>query len=175
MYNQFEKQAVANLQKYLRQLAYEDPTLTQPPIDGIFDTVTRKSLIEFQTKNSLSPTGIADKNTWELLFSLYLKSISNNSLARTPYVLPRNQGKKGLVPGDTSFYVTALQFMLRELSKDYGDILNIKITGQYDNNTSSAVSQFQSINSLPVTSAVDKATWDRIVNAYNRRADEYHE
>lgn len=175
MYNQFERQAVTNLQRYLRQLAYENAESTQPPIDGIFDTVTRKALIEFQTRNNLSPTGVADKQTWEILFNTYLKSINTNSPSRKPYIWPRNTNNNILSPGENSFYVTAVQFMLRELSNDYGEIFNIKITGQYDDETSSAVAHFQSINSLPVTSIINKETWDRITDAYNRRANEYQE
>ena len=175
MYNQFEKQAVTNLQRYLRQLAYADDTLTQPPIDGIFDTVTRRALTEFQTKNNLSPTGIADRTTWELLFKLYLKSIATHSPSKRPHVFPNNAIGNNLKSGDTSFYVTALQFMLRELSKNYGETLNIEITGLYDANTSAAVKHFQALNALPETSATDKETWDRIVDSYNRHANEYYE
>ena len=175
MYNQFEKQAVTNLQRYLRQLSYGDDTLTQPPIDGVFDTVTRKALTEFQVKNNLSPTGIADRTTWELLFALYLKSISTHSPSKRPYIFPTNAIGNILKLGDASFYVTALQFMLRELSKNYGELLNIDITGIYDADTSAAVKQFQTINALSETSVTDKETWDRIVDSYNRHANEYYE
>ena len=175
MYNQFEKQAVTNLQRYLRQLAYADDTLTQPPIDGIFGTVTREALTEFQTRNKLSPTGIADRETWELLFEIYLKSIANYSLPKRPHIFPNNTNNNYLKLGDNSFYVTALQFMLRELSKDYGEILNIEITGLYDASTSAGIKYFQTLNSLPATSITDKETWDYIVEFYNRRANEYYE
>ena len=175
MNKQFERQAVANLQRYLRQLAYEDATLTQPPIDGIFDTVTRRSLMEFQINNKLVPTGVADKETWELLFQLYLKSISINSPPRNPNIFPRNMFNNSLKFGDNSFYVTALQFMLRELSKDYGDKLNIKISGLYDLDTVAAVKYFQLLNGLPTTSETDKNTWDSIVYSYNLHSNEYYE
>ena len=175
MYNQFEKQAVTNLQRYLRQLAYADNTLTQPPIDGIFGTVTRRALTEFQTRNKLSPTGIADRETWELLYKIYLKSIATHSLPKRPHVFPINSIDNNLKSGDNSFYVTALQFMLRELSKDYGEILNIEITGLYDASTADAIKYFQALNSLPSTSITNKETWDRIVDFYNRRANEYYE
>ena len=37
----YEKQAITNLQRYLRQLPYEDAAITRPPVDGIFEKVTR--------------------------------------------------------------------------------------------------------------------------------------
>ena len=175
MHNQFEKQAVTNLQRYLRQLAYEDATLIQPPIDGIFDTVTRRALTEFQLNNKLPPTGTADRATWDLLFQLYLKSISVNSPPRSPNILPRNMYNNSLKLRDSSFYVTALQFMLRELSRNYGEIFNIGVTGSYDEDTASAVKHFQRINGLPITSETDKITWDSIVYSYNMQSNEYRE
>lgn len=171
----FEKQAVTNLQRYLRQLAYEDSTMTQPPIDGIFDTVTRLALTEFQTKNNLEPTGVADRTTWDLLFKLYLESIAIHSPAHYVSVFPRNPFGYAIKLGDESFYVVALQFMLRELSRDYGDIFNIEPTGKYDSATALAIKNFQLINNIEPTSVTDKITWDRVTDAYNRRAHEYHQ
>ena len=175
MNNQFKKQAVTNLQRYLRQLAYEDDKLTQPPIDGIFGEVTRRSLTEFQANNNINPTGIADRTTWDLLYKLYLKSIANHTHSKRVHIFPNNPVSNKLSLNTDSFYITTLQFMLRELSKDYGEKLNVEITGHYDIATSSAIEYFQAINSLPITTITDKETWDRIVVSYNRRANEYFE
>ena len=40
--------AVANLQRYLRQLAYTSPEIGQVPVDGIFDSATRDALQNYQ-------------------------------------------------------------------------------------------------------------------------------
>jgi len=48
-----EKDAVRNLQILLRQLSYTDPDIIPPPIDAVFDTVTRDSLKSFQRKYRL--------------------------------------------------------------------------------------------------------------------------
>ena len=64
-----ERVAIANLQRYLRQLAYFDETLGEVPIDGIFDSATEEALRAFQEGAGLPPTGRADFVTWETLFA----------------------------------------------------------------------------------------------------------
>ena len=39
------KDAVNNLQRYLRQLSYTDPDITAPPIDSIFEKATADSVV----------------------------------------------------------------------------------------------------------------------------------
>ena len=65
----FEKDAIRNLQTYLRAQMRVDEYAPAVPIDGIFDTQTKDALIYFQNQNGLEPTGIADRATWELLYS----------------------------------------------------------------------------------------------------------
>ena len=64
-----EKEAITNLQTYLRAQTVLYPDSPQVPIDGIFDNATRIALIDFQLRNALAPTGIADRTTWELLYA----------------------------------------------------------------------------------------------------------
>ena len=69
-----EAESIANLQKYLRQLGYFDPNVPFAPIDGIFESDTQAALTAFQQKNDLPPTGVADRDTWNVLFREYNKS-----------------------------------------------------------------------------------------------------
>ena len=62
-----EARAIKNLQRYLRQLSYHVPSITAPPIDGIFASDTQKALREFQEWQALPSTGIADRETWDAL------------------------------------------------------------------------------------------------------------
>ena len=74
-----EAQAIQNLQTYLRQLSYHDGSIKAPPIDGIFDTDTRQSLMDFQASKDLPQTGVADQALWELLYATYRTSLAQNS------------------------------------------------------------------------------------------------
>lgn len=168
-----EQQAVTRLQGYLRQLSYEDERITPPPIDGIFDSVTRQSLSDLQAREGLPVTGVADRETWDVLYSLFCDSVAANSAPLPIAIFPRRPLGYELRQGDRSFYVTALQFMLRELSRDYGELLNVTPDGSFGEATVAAVSHFQSVNALPVTGAAGLATWNSIAAAYNLRADEY--
>ncbi|MBK8549686.1 MAG: peptidoglycan-binding protein [Ignavibacteria bacterium] len=55
---------VKTLQGYLKQLGYEID------IDGIFGNDTKKTVIQFQTDNNLSPDGAVGPNTWGKLNEL---------------------------------------------------------------------------------------------------------
>ena len=169
----YEREAVTNLQRYLLQLSHEDERITPPPIDGIFDTVTGQSLSDFQSCHGLPVTGVADRETWDALFARYLDSLAANAHPTPMSVFPRRPPGYEIRPGDSNFYVTALQFMLGELSRDYGEALSIPSDGVFGEATEAAVRHFQALHSLPVTGTVGLATWDSIAGAYNRRADEY--
>lgn len=168
-----EQQAVTELQRYLRQLSYEDERITPPPVDGIFDSVTRQSLSEFQAAAGLPVSGGADRETWDALYRRFLDSIAANSAPLPIAIFPRRPLGYEIKRGDRSFYVTALQFMLRELSRDYGELLNVTPDGSFGEATAAAVSHFQYVNALPVTGTAGLATWNSIAAAYNLRADEY--
>jgi len=68
-----EKNAVINLQTYLRAQRSVDPTFPSVPIDGIYGDQTRFALTEFQRRNGLAVSGVADRETWELLYREYLE------------------------------------------------------------------------------------------------------
>ncbi len=64
--------------------------------------------------------------------------------------------------------VENIQRYLRRLADKYGDrsTFAIPIDGIYDTKTREAVSEFQRINSLPVTGTVDRITWDLLLLEY---------
>lgn len=169
----YEKQAVRNLQKYLRQISYQYPEITSPPVDGIFESVTRQALIDFQLKKGLIPDGVADRATWDMLFNEYNASMSLHSPPEAINIFPRNVHDYKLKSGDSSVYVLSLQYMLRELHRDYGDKFDIELNGIYDQNTEEAVRHFQTTYGMFPDGEVDKITWDIITRAYNRRTHEY--
>ncbi len=169
----YEKQAITNLQRYLRQLSYEDDDMMRPPVDGIFEEQTEQSLIYFQSKNGFEPSGVADRETWDALFNAYLQSIEFHSPSTPVTIFSRHPDGFLLQPGDSSLYVIMLQHMLRELSRDYGDVLAIEQTNIYDEQTSQAVKSFQKTNNMTENGVTDILTWNRITQAHNRRINEY--
>ena len=168
-----EQTAIRNLQRYLRQLSYTDTDVPPVPIDGIFDTATRDSLMSFQKKYDLEQSGVADRETWDMLYSKYLESLADNAVPKgfSPfYRVPKGET---LSLGDKNFGVAAVQYMLNEISVINDALPILDITGVFDNATERAVAIFQSSAPLDVTGQVNLATWNAIVDAFDSYANDY--
>ena len=159
--------AVQNLQRYLRRLSYGEESIPAPPIDGVLETQTIEALREFQRLRGLPITGIADLETWELLYSDYRAALSYNAPPRQISVFPLDPQGYVLLPNATGFAVTALQYMLRELHHSYFALLDVSETGVYDEQTQAAVRKFQELNRLPVSGNTDLLTWNAVADQYN--------
>lgn len=170
-----EREAIANLQKYLRQLSYFDPDITSSPRDGIFDRETEQSVRDFQKKHGITESGVADKKTWDLIYKEYLRSLNENSLPEQISVFPVMPKDYELKATDTWFLVDVLQYMLEELRYSYDDFESIKRNGVYDIETENAVKAFQRRNFLEETGRVNKSTWNEISRQFNNNALNFKE
>lgn len=164
------KDAVSNLQKYLRQLSYSDPDIIAPPIDSIFEQATAESVKSFQRKYGFEENGIADRDTWNAIYESYLTSLAENAPPASLPVFPRTPFGYELSLNDKYFAVSILQLILNELRTIYDSFVPLTVNGIYDRNTESNVLDYQSKNGLSKTGRVDKATWDSIVRAYTNYA-----
>ena len=167
-----KNEAVEALQKYLRQLSYDDLDIYPVPIDGIYDAATQQAVIVFQQKHGIDSNGIVDKNTWDKIYSEYLKSIIKYSYPATVSFFPRTTNKTISI-GDKGFVVNVIQYMLQELSRDYGEKLYVEISGIYDSDTENSVREFQKVNLIDPNGIVDQNTWNRITEHYNKITNEY--
>ena len=161
-----ERDAVENLQRYLRLLSYHQP-ITPPPIDGIYESDTEKALRDFQALYGLPVTGNADRDTWDTLYAAYRASLSANSPPRAVSLFPTEESNFAFRAGSTGFSVSALQYMLLELSALYSAMEDVTINGVYDQATERAVRDFQRRNGFPDDGTVGLATWNAITDQYN--------
>ena len=168
-----EQEAVANLQKYLRQLSYTDKDILPVPIDSVFDSATSDSVKSFQRKYGLKESGFADRATWNAIYEAYLKSLNTYTPPAPLPVFPRTPDGYELALGDEYFAVNVLKLILNELRIIYDSFLPLKSNVIYDEATEHNVLEFQKANALPPTGRVDKATWDSLVNAYTSYAFDY--
>ena len=168
-----ETQAIENLQRYLRKLSYEEESIIAPPVDGIFASDTQNALRAFQALKGLEVTGIADLETWELLYASYRSSQARTSPPRTVALFPRNPDGYTLSRGTEGIEVRMLQHMLSELSFDYIALDGLEVSGIFDAPTEAATAAFQRHNVLKETGEVDKATWNAIADLYNTRFQSY--
>ncbi len=165
-----ERDAVRNLQRYLRRLSFEENDLLPIPIDGIFDTRTREAVEEFQRMMALPVTGVADRRTWELLFAEYERLGREADRRISPDLFPRTPLDYETTAGESHAFITLLQFMLNELNLFYETLPLLELTGTMDAPTSSAVREFQRISRLPMTGQVNRNTWNRLSEEYNQYA-----
>ena len=162
-----QSQAIQNLQTYLRQLSYHDQSIKAPPIDGIFDTDTRQSLMDFQASKGLPQTGVADQALWELLYATYRTSVAEHSPPARMEIFPLIPTDAQFKLGDQGFVITALQWMLQELERKFGFLLPIEVTGKFDQATESALLDFQKQNGLKPNGILDRMTWNEVTDQYN--------
>ena len=168
-----EEQAIRNIQRYLRQLSYEDPSIPSPPIDGILDTVTHDSILAFQKKHALAQNGVVDKKTWDMLYAEYLTSIAALSPPSPLYLFPRVPEGYYISKGDEYFLVSIIQLLLNELSIIYDSLIPLAINGIYDDATEKNIRDFQSKNDIAITGNTNKETWNKLVEAYRNYAFDY--
>ena len=162
-----ERDAITMLQTYLRAQSLVNESAPRVSIDGIFDTQTRNALIDFQLRNNLAPTGIADRATWDLLYSQYLEIIENTSLPEAIIPFPSYPQGYAIKRDQKSFLVAVLQYMLNEIGIIYNVFDVLEISGEYDAETERIVRDFQERNGLIPTGETDKTTWGRIARIYN--------
>lgn len=170
----FEREAITNLQRYLYQLSFTDPRIPPVPIDGIFGRQTAASLRAFQQARGLTPTGRADRETWDLLYLAYLESLAQTGRTHPLYLFPRHPETYSVGLGDEGLIISAIRYLLRELMIDYGGAFeDIPLSGTFDTVTEDAVRYFQELHGLPTTGRVDRETWNRLVLAQQPEAISY--
>ncbi len=160
--------AVRNLQTYLRQLAYHDPTIPPPRITGFFDGATRLAVRAFQRRAGLPESGTATRETWDALYTAYRASLTENALPVRVSVFPVYPPGCRLGPGCAGFPVAVLQYLLAELQYETAETPGLEITGTYDEATAAAVRAFQKCcGSAECDGTVDLATWNALADRYN--------
>ncbi len=164
-----EQQAIRNLQRYLRQLSFFDLTLPELPIDGIYGSETREAVAIFQQNHGLAATGVADRETWDAIFSAYRASIIQYSKPVAVDLFYRSATPTRIREGDNGFHVSAVQYMLNEALLFYGNSEELTIDGNYSMQTGDAVKSFQGYADLPQTGEVDRETWDRLAMFHNEQ------
>ena len=158
--------AVANLQRYLRQLAYHTPEIPQVPVDGIFESATRNALQAYQRLVGLPDSGIADQITWDRLYLDYLDSVELFAPPSSVSLFHRSPVGYYMDIGAIGIDVAALQYMLGELTLLYR-LTPPEITGTYDQATADAVRAFQDYVMLEPDGRVDILTWNAITDRFN--------
>ncbi len=166
-YERNKKQEVENLQTYLHLLSFHYPTVSSPPVDGIFGESTETSLSQFQELVGLPVTGRADRTTWEALYALYRATLPMTEPPAAIHIFPAYPPELLLEVGSSGFSVATVQHMLRELGQNTVALEALTVDGRYGTETEEAVKVFQLLYGLFPTGNLDRGTWNTLAGAYN--------
>lgn len=162
-----DKNAIIQIQRILRYLQYESDGLAKIKPSGLYDTDTRDSVIEFQTKYGLYPSGIVDKETWELLFKIDEARKDASLLARSVKIFPEDSGYY-IYPDSKDNNLYVIQHMLNEISNHHDDMGKIEINGVYDTQTVNAIKVLQRKNLMDASGIIDSKTLNMLSYEFER-------
>jgi len=167
-----DRVVIRNLQKMLRLIGLAvGETAYQIGVSGVYGEGTRNAVRAYQLKNNLPVTGSPDQETWERIAADYRRFLPFTG--QTAEIRPFPMGRGTAVrSGEQSDLVKIIQLMLRTLDLRY-DFGYVPENGIYDITTAEAVVRFQQLNDLPSPSgAVDRLTWNKLAEEYNRIVNE---
>ena len=145
---------VSDLQARLTELGYYTGT-----IDGRYAAATQDAVAEFQTRNGLTPDGIAGRQTQDMLYSYSAQPKTVSAQGTDDAYLLLKQGTSGLE-------VRKLQGRLAELGYYSGGV-----DGVYGESTASAVKAFQRNNGLSGDGQAGAQTQAKLYSATARYAE----
>lgn len=157
---------VRTVQYILAVVAYFDPQLPVPRVDGIFDQDTRDAVMAFQRAYDLDPTGVVNRETWNRLVAAYADTIAavppeQASISRE--IFPGRVLTLGMTGDD----VEDLQHFLSLAAQKHDFVPPVSVTGTFDDATEQAVRAVQRQAGLEDNGAAGALTWARIVELAN--------
>lgn len=157
---------VRTIQYYLNILAYFNPALLPPPLDGVFGASTTAAVRQFQQYYGLPVTGVVNTATWNVLNRIYSETVE---------FLPEGySGEYGklypgyfLSEGMSGENIRDLQTYLSLIGKNFDAVPEIPVTGYFGPQTRETVIAFQNAFGIPANGAVGPITWNTIVQQYD--------
>ena len=160
----FIGQPIRSLQTMLRVLAEDNNRYIRVIPDGIYGPETAAAVTAFQRSHGISPTGVADQQTWEAVVAEYEPALIRRDNA-WPLNIILNPGQV-IRRGERHPHLHLVQAILAVLAETYGSITRPLNTGILDDATADALSSFQMLSGLPMTGHLDKETWKHLALHY---------
>ncbi len=158
--------AITDLQEKLRYIEHHAQGGTVLAVDGIYGDSTRSSVANIQALAGFDETDEIDRDTLDLINTLYLETLERNSPAVQIIAFP--DGDIILREGDSGFTSAVLNLMLAALADEFGNIPPIESTDRYGSDTALGAAAIQQVSQLPVNGETDKKTFNAITRLFNR-------
>lgn len=167
--------SVQLIQYFLNILSSYYPTIPEVEISGKVTEETMKALTEFRKLMGLPQTTqvFVDNETWSKLYQSaisILNTIPPSAINLPSFIFPNIIYR----PGSVGSGVYIIQLYLAYIAQSLKNITAPKPTGTFEEDTESAVKEFQGMFGLPQTGIVERETWDRLVSVYSslKRAEQ---
>lgn len=160
---------VRSIQNRLNRISANYPAIPKiAEVNGFFGQDTEDAVREFQRIFNLTPNGIVGRATWYKIQYLYnnIKRLNSlNAEGITPGEVEL-QFPRVLRPGDTSYGVTVIQYLLSYVAQFENSIPPLEQTGVYDQATENAVRAFQQLYGLTPDGIMGEQTYSALFDAY---------
>ena len=161
------KNPILQIQRILRYLQYDTDGLAKIKPSGIYDEDTKNSVVQFQNKYGLTPTGIVDSETWELLFKIDQARRDASELAKSVKIFPEDVNYY-ILPNAKDNNLFVIQHMLNEIRNHHDEMGEIEINGIYDKPTVDAIKVLQRKNLMDANGIIDSKTLNILSNEFER-------
>ncbi|MCM1023294.1 MAG: peptidoglycan-binding protein [Prevotella sp.] len=168
-----KKRHISEIQKYLRTVAQANENIPVVIPTGVYDEKTAEAVRAFQKEYGLPVTGTVDRETWDLLFEVYLAV--QEYFTENAAIMPFPDSAYTICEGDKNNTVYILQAMLNTVAEYYSNVNSVAIDGVYGNSTVEAVKNMQTVTGEECTGTVDYKTWNKLARLYNFHAMQYAE
>ena len=159
--------AILQVQRILRNLDYYENGIAKVKPDGIYGDDTRRLVLDFQRKYGLSPTGIVDKQTWDLLHSIDEARKDARQVARAIHIFPMYENYE-ILPNSKDDLIYVIQHILNEISAEHDDYNPLDFTGIYDEPTQNAIKSLQRKSLYENSGKIDAKTFNILADEYEK-------
>ncbi len=159
------KALTREIQDMLYYISFFDKNIPRINPNGIYGEETREAVTVFQREYGLPETGEVDYATWNRTYEIYSSLSNENDMPLPLHIFPKPPYTVG--SNEKSNVVYVIQIIINTIAYHL-DIPDVSLSGQMDEGTKKAVSDFQKINRLPQTGIVDKRTWNALSSTYSR-------
>ncbi|MBO5052467.1 MAG: peptidoglycan-binding protein [Clostridia bacterium] len=166
MYNLTDQRnAIAELQRYLLEISYATEGLPHLSIDGIYGDETRAVVTQFQARNGLTQSGEVDLATWQEIYRQF--AAAREARVGAPLLLP--PGSLPLALHASGNEVLLLQVLLNGMRETMPGIPPLHQSGHFDIETGRALRAYQGQCHLPTSGILDEESWARLTRDYQSR------
>lgn len=154
--------AVEQMQDLLTIIAYFDNSIPLPAMNGVFDARTKNSLMAFQTQYGLEPTGVLNRQSANMLLSVYRdtrETAMENGKSVSRLIYPG----RAILRGRTGADVEDLQSLINRAAAQNAFIPQVAEDGIFGEATENAVKAVQAHEGLDVNGIVGPLTWQALL------------